>query len=319
MEGKGRKKTEPVGARDYVWVLNPGAERELSMSGGHETSAALRRQMEAHRDAFAPLVRGEPANFLHELPNLPREYRGKAALLFCPTPAARTACERSGLSLLPAPSSDVLRRVHRKDFLGLGQAPLLAGRQVVREWSDFETVRRQIPGPARLKRLYGYAGKGQRTLPRRMSADDERWVRDGLKQGGVVVEPEVEVRGEVSVHGVVQHGKQIVGEPCRLEVDEFGAPRAITRLDEATALAVSSRSYTQLLRECRGVAESVAAHLEAAAYFGPFALDFLVAPDGRLSLCDWNPRFSLGWSTGLGQKRDDALRLLLQRPCRDQR
>lgn len=302
---------ESAPVKPFVWVLNPGAERELATSGGHETSAAFRRQMEQHRHSFAPLVAGEPAYFLHELSGLDVHHRGRTALLFCPTPTARAACKRSGLIPPPAPQIEVLRRVHRKDFLTSEAAPLVPGRRVVREIGEFDELRAAARKRLRLKRLYGYAGKGQRTVPLDLSPDDRRWVQDGLRQGGMVVEPELSIRAEFSIHGVVQEKERRIGRPCRLRVDAFGAPLAVSALSDASTKQNAGQSFQELRRRTVGTAEQVAERLLASGYFGPFALDFLLTEDEGWYLCDWNPRFSLGWSTGMGAKRDEALELLL--------
>ena len=58
-------------------------------------------------------------------------------------------------------------------------------------------------------------------------------------------------------------------------------------------------------------ARTAAESLRSIGYFGPFGIDAFVFRSERGEhlnpLSDLNARFTLGWSTGMGEKREEAL------------
>src|SRR5690606_5494396 len=112
----------------HIWVLNPGAERELSPSAS--TTQRTVQQMKAREHLFDGLCAGEPKVWLDELrtPGAPLpsvtdtspsgNATPKRALLWCPVPAAVRLCRARGLMPQPAPPTSILRQVSSKAFLG---------------------------------------------------------------------------------------------------------------------------------------------------------------------------------------------------------
>jgi hypothetical protein len=326
-----------------VWLLNLDAERELAATGGYETPKRLREQIA--REAIklrAALCPDEEILF-------PGVNEGEAlgsarakeqplsseavALAWCPTPNALRAARSAHLRVPLAPSIDVLRRVnHRRFALEVAASPALARAYdglpaQLRATKLFEADRRFVTAsspegqnlswletpPAfghgyRLKRSYGFAGKGQHRVTGSLRADDRKWIREALGAGGFLVEPEVTLTGELSLHGLVDEAGFLLGEPCELACDQFGAPvfvRRATMLDPAVAQGVVA------------AASALAGALGEAGYFGPFGLDarlFEAAQGPGVTLIgDVNARFTMGWSTGLGERREAALERLTAR------
>jgi predicted ATP-grasp superfamily ATP-dependent carboligase len=61
-----------------------------------------------------------------------------------------------------------------------------------------------------------------------------------------------------------------------------------------------------LFEGLRHVAERASEEILRVGYFGPFGIDVLVV-DGQARLIDLNPRFTLGWSIGMGELRTEAI------------
>jgi len=287
----------------YVWILNPDAETEIASGGDYTAPLARQRQMAARRAQFEPLVSGEEAYFVHELVGQ-QTGEGKVALFWCPTRSACRAAERAGYSTRPAPTEPVLRRVLSREFLVGSALPAPRGRTFVRTEEHLHAeVARLGPGVAlRTKRAFGCAGRGQRSLRERLVKDDAQFLRDGLALGGLLIEPELTISREFSLHGLLLPGQTaLLGAPCALSVDEHGQPTAIERCE----------SSPETTRDLRTLAERTASVLDAAGYFGPFGIDVLEVGEGALYVSDLNARFTLGWSTGMGDLRELALRHLL--------
>jgi hypothetical protein len=177
---------------------------------------------------------------------------------------------------------------------------------VVASLEAFDAVRGARAGALRCKRRFGFAGRGQRVLPEQPSPADRRWLADALAAGGVVVEPELTGAEALSLHGVVDASGALLGGACRLDVDRFGAPTSVTRLRDTE---VSALLAPQALE---AVGHEVARRLDAAGYFGPFGIDVLLS-GGEPRLIDVNARFTLGFSNGLGDRREAALERLTAR------
>lgn len=316
-----------------VWILNLDAERELAASGSYETPKRLVEQIAQEvgrvRDALCP---GEATLSTASAGDL----ESAVAIAWCPTPSARSSAGRAGLPLPGAPSLEVLRRVNHRRF-----ALELAERAEVRALYDaltpyrsasvlFESSRSfvDLGSPLardiawleaeavfekgfRLKRGYGFAGKGQRRLEAPLRDDDRRWVSDALRLGGFAREPEVALFREISQHGYVDERALLLGAPCVLRCDRFGAPLDVARAQRGElepALEGALRAALTLLGRA----------LRGAGYFGPFGLDSRlfdsrVGP-GLTLVGDVNARFTMGWSIGMGEGREEALELLVRHP-----
>jgi len=158
-----------------------------------------------------------------------------------------------------------------------------------------------------LERAYGFAGKGARRLTGPPTADDMRWLRDSLTRGGILVEPWVPIVRELSLHGFVGATSVVLGEPCALVCNEFGAPSSVTVLRREPGTSTTEHVVPRL----RDVARTAAESLRSIGYFGPFGIDAFVFRGERGEhlnpLSDLNARFTLGWSTGMGERREAAL------------
>jgi hypothetical protein len=328
-----------------VWLLNLDAERELAAAGGYDTPKRLREQIarEAQKiqaalcldeDVLSPAASTTPSSG-SPATEKPPESDEPVAIAWCPTPNAQREARRAQLRVPPAPPLDVLRRVnHRRFALEVAASPALTRLYAalpaeLGATSSFETARRFITRESseardlswlehapevghghRLKRTYGFAGKGQHRITGSLQGDDHKWIREALGAGGFLVEPEITLTGELSLHGLVDEAGILLGEPCQLLCDRFGAPQDIRRTTPDAA-------PPDVLRALRDAGAALAEALGAAGYFGPFGLDarlFECAQGRGITLIgDVNARFTMGWSIGLGDAREPALERLVAR------
>lgn len=288
---------DPLG---HVWVLNPGAERELTAQSS--TKRRTLEQMKERSHLFDDLCAGEPRVWLEELRSERPEVGGATrALLWCPTPGAQKLCSARGLLPQAAPSTAVLERVLKKSFLAAAMPTWLPPHhRLVRSLADFDAARRDARSSLRVKRLDGYAGKGQRVLSLSERAGDRLWLEQNLGPEGLVVEAELSPLEELSIHGVVTHAEPLVGMPCRLLVDGQRAPLS-------APVAVPGTPHAP---DIRRAGHDAARALALAGYFGPFGLDLILTREG-LYATDLNARFTLGFSAGLGPMRERALAIIL--------
>jgi hypothetical protein len=291
-------------APQRVWLFNLDAELELARTGGpYQTplrvARALAPMLERARALLAP---GDVSLDPLAPPRRAAARRGATSgehplgCAWCPTPSALERLARAGAELPPSPSVDVLRRVNHRRFaieLG-GGAP---GARFVSDETALGEVLAGACGAWLFKRAYGFAGRGQRRIIGAPSADDRRWLADSLRLGGFVAEPWLELVCEVGVHGLIDaSGRFVLGRICVQETNEYRA-WVSTRLARPDDLSPAQAS--QLLSR----AESVAAALVAAGYFGPFGLDGYLfrTPSGTIELnplSELNARYSMGYAIG---------------------
>jgi hypothetical protein len=289
-----------------LWLFNLDAELELARAGGpyqtpHRVARALAPMLERARALMAPgdesldpLAPMRPAPTQPARAEMSRERRLGCA--WCPTPSALDRLSRAGAQLAPSPSLEVLRRVNHRRFaieLG-GGAP---GARFVSDDSGLVEVLAEPSKAWLFKRAFGFAGRGQRRIIGVPSADDRRWLSDSLRLGGFVAEPWLDLVREVGVHGLIDaSGRFVLGRVCVQETNEYRA-WASTRLagpDDLSPLQMS---------QLRARAESVAAALIAARYFGPFGIDAYLfrTPAGAVELnplSELNARYSMGFAIG---------------------
>lgn len=283
-----------------AWYLNLDADRELSILGHYHSSKKLIEQEKAKRGALASLVGGEsvldrlaPLGKLTPTPDL--------VLCWSPTPSALRWLAARDAVTPPAPSLSVLQRVNHRHFVfelhdwperTLLDTPALA---------KLESVPPSGANGWRLKRHFGFAGKGQRVIRSLLTPDDRRWLTDSLRAGPLLCEPNYELIAEYTAHGYVDGEGLIAGGLCQQRCDTYGQVTGIERVspDAATAQALNA------------MRERLAEALWAAGYWGPFGFDAFSYPSAngvRLNpLSDVNARFSLGWSIGMGPERERAL------------
>ncbi|MCH2108074.1 MAG: hypothetical protein MK135_02005 [Polyangiaceae bacterium] len=287
-----------------LWVLHPDAERELAARHSYEVKSAYKRRIEERRKLFEGLSMNDAMLFVHELDSRYRDYQ---PVFWCPTKYALERSAAAGLVASVYPAMEVLRVVHDKRFLSRELSELcIPGRRVISSLDEWESCRQETEGPIRTKRPFGYAGKGQRTWQLAMRKDDRKWLDDSLRQGGFVAEPFLAEAREFSVHGLVDADGVLLGSPCRLETDQAGAPVSICRLESGGTVTGAPAE-----EDVQAIGTRVGEALHSAGYFGAFGID-LLGVGKHFFLVDLNPRFSLGWSIGLGEKRAEALERLLR-------
>lgn len=285
----------------WAFFPNLDADHELGVEGPYQPRKETLAAIASQTPALASLVHGHPV--LDRAAPAPFEpAQGELAVCWCPTRHAQSVLQRAGWPLPKAPPHDVLRRVNSRRFIA-EHGPNRIGRR----WVDAGSERSFIAtGRFRLKRAFGFAGRGQRVVGTQLSPDDRRWIEDSLA-GGFSCEPEFELALELSLHGYVDRAGLLLGDPCRFVCDRFGSPVHFEPLER-----------TPYETELRHTATVVATALSDAGYFGPFGIDAFVAntAEGELlnPLSDLNARFTLAWSVGMGALRDVAFARLCEPP-----
>lgn len=294
----------------YVWLLNPGAEQELEHArilspGTYTPTLPLLRAIAKKRELFLTLTETDPVLFLHEARKVGRKAQQKA-LLWCKTPSAVTRARALGYAVGESPSWDCLQTVHDKAVLHQEGLRCLPGRVAIHSLAEWDQKSPALRGPAppfetcalvRAKRSYGFAARGQRTLPEQLSSDDQRWLTDSLRQGPLVLEPEIVQPCLASQHGLLTASGLILGDLVMSAPDQVRADTATTAQDSAQ-------------QQCTLAAD----FLGRSGYFGPFGLDLVLGDDGLAYALDLNPRFTLAWSRGMGKRRAECLLEILSEP-----
>lgn len=294
-----------MAARRFAWVLNLDADLELGAGRGYSPRKRAREAMQAFVPRLAASLLG-PNDVLVDDVSAPEFARGLPGRAFCPTPRALAALRRAGAEPEPCPAVDVLRRVNSRAFCaGLGVS--LPGSLFAREL-DVALAKLAEPAPAfarggawRIKRAFGMTGRGQKVLERAASLSDAdlAFLRAGIDEGGVQIEPNVLIAREYALHGMIDAaGALALGALVEQHCDARGAWLSTTRLpsgDVSVAPALALRLHAQALR--------VGAALSREGYFGPFGIDAYTYVDevGQLQLqptSEVNARYSMGFAIG---------------------
>jgi len=284
-----------VGA-PVAWVLNLDADFELASPGPWEPPAALAELLgKISKHAERLLEHGDL--LVTEGVHVPAGTMGRA---WCPTPNAITLLEAAGAIPEEAPAVSVLREVNDRAFsAAMGQT--LPGAAFVVDLAGVRKVLRRRRVPWLLKRAFGAAGRGQRRVgPGPLTASDVAWVEASLRQGGLQIEPRVEIDCEFVVHGLLRRdGSVEIHEPLVQECDEGGAWVACRPAVEGEISASEAAHLDQS-------AFLVAGALRKAAYFGPFGVDAYrwVQGSGEVALnprSEVNARYTMGWGLFLGR------------------
>ena len=261
---------------DLAWVLNLDADVELAAiasgaAGARAAYSPTRSVREAMR-AFVPRLASSLVDPAHDLlvdeDSPPGIARGRVGRAFCPTPRALRLLRRAGAEPEPHPGCDVLVRVNARAFAASLGTTLPGAAFFACE--DEACARLAIPPPPplsdawRIKRNYGMAGRGQRVVvPSRLTTADLAFVRAGLAEGGVQIEPDVAIVQELAIHGLLAPGGALtLGPIVTQRCDDRGAWVSSERMPPEEAPP-----------ELPPEAERVAAALTAAGYFGPFGVD----------------------------------------------
>jgi hypothetical protein len=287
--------------RRRAFFPNLDADRELATTGSYQPTRSTLEQIREQLPRLAELARDELL-LDRKQPQRFDPLRDEVALCWCPTSHALGQLRAAGWSAPPAPSMDVLRAVNDRRFVltAFDADPALERAWVGSEddlsWLDALRASRRV----RLKRPFGFAGKGQRSVSSNPSADDRRWIEASRRQG-FVRELDCDIVSEWSLHGVVDTRGVLFGVPCRQWCDRFGS---VIRHERAPAFERATELYVS--------AECVAERLCAAGYFGPFGIDafcyrFDSGQERFNALSDLNARFTLLWSVGMGERRAEAM------------
>jgi hypothetical protein len=281
-----------------AWLLNLDSELELRRPSRYQPTKASLNACQH----FEPWARGLVApddlvvSRVTPIKGIARGYRGVA---WCPTPSALTALEYSGATLAPAPSLACLQQVsHRRFHAGLGQ--LLPHAQFA---ADLEQARSVLERPQPMgwlvKRGFGFAGRSNRRFPTSPTPDDWRWLDHAFHDGGVQIEPWLELLAEFSLHGhIAETGVNTFGEPCvRLSLD-------VPVYERATSAVLQTPERAALFAQ----AERVSRALFTAGYRGPFGIDAF-RYQSPLGPCfnprsEINARHTLAYATGMGPTQD---------------
>jgi hypothetical protein len=149
----------------------------------------------------------------------------------------------------------------------------------------------------RVKRAFGVAGRAQRVV-QPGGQRDRAFLRTGVEQGGVQIEPDVTILDEYAIHGFLRaDGSLLPGGLVRQSCDSRGAWLRTERVGPSEDAEVRSRMHQEL--------ERVGRALFTAGYFGPFGVDAFSYKGQGGERCfqprsEINARYTMGFSTGFG-------------------
>jgi hypothetical protein len=286
----------------FVWVLNLDADLELAVTHGYTPKRTV---LEAMKPYVALLARSlfDPGDRLvdESFSALPaRERASFIGRAFSPTPRAIALLRGAGVEPEAHPTVDVLRRVNSRAFsASLGQT--LPGASFVADLEAAHAVLAASPpiGSAwRVKRNFGMTGRGQRVLRRAPDDADLAFLRAGLTEGGVQIEPELSIAAEYGIHGLIGvAGGASLGVVVRQRCDARGAWIVTERMTSPTQHDLETAAAIET--EARRTAIALA----NAGYFGPFGVDSYVyrSENGNLNIqlrSEINARYSMGFAIG---------------------
>ena len=194
---------------------------------------------------------------------------------------------RAGAAPAPSPSFEVLREVTSRAFhASMGQT--LAGAVFATTFDDAVAAMAR-PGVWRLKRAFGMAGREHRIVPRGAASEaDLGFVRASIAEGGVQIEPQLEIVRELAMHGMIEGAAVTYGPLFEQRCDSRGAWLA--------SIPISDPSMERAM----GVEAARAAEaLRGAGYFGPFGIDGFVHREGLQARSEVNARYSMGYPRAL--------------------
>jgi phosphoribosylaminoimidazole carboxylase (NCAIR synthetase) len=219
-------------------------------------------------------------------------------IAWCPTPFALRQLERSGAHVPFAPPLACLQRVNSRRFCAeLGQT--FPSAHFFENSTEVMSFLSRERGDWLLKRNFGFAARGQFRVGRDLRGA-ERWVAQGCAQGGIQVEPFVDVVLEVCLHGYLHRERGLFkGAVCRQTVDEHRS-WASTRLLQESELDATSHAALD------NAFEDSASALESEGYVGPFGIDAFVYRDAKHALrfnprSEINARFTMGFAIGMSR------------------
>jgi hypothetical protein len=299
-------------AARFAWVLNLDADVELaaiaSRRGLQRPPYSPKRSLLEAMRVYAPRLAAsllDEDDLLLDDDSPPLSARGLVGRAFCPTPRALRLLRRAGAEPEPHPDCDVLQRVNSRAFASsLGTT--LPGAVFVAGESDARAVLGAPPPPElavawRVKRNFGMTGRGQRVVaPSRVTEQDLAFVRAGLLEGGVQIEPDVTIVAEFAIHGLLEAGGALTLGPVVKQ-----------RCDARGAWVSSERMVTDAPASLGPEAERVAEALRATGYFGPFGVDAYTyrvgkgagASDALQPRSEINARYTMGFALATRKPR----------------
>ena len=296
-----------MAAGRLAWVLNLDADLELAAPRGYTPTKGVRDAMAKFVPLLARSLLG-PEDLLVDDTTAAGVARGFTGRAFCPTPRALALLARSGAALAPTPPLDVLRRVNSRAFAASLGATLPSAAFVTSldEASEKLAETPALGGAWRIKRAFGMSGRGQRVVQLGHATEaDLAFLRAGMTEGGVQIEPNVVIVDEYAIHGMLADDRSLrVGALLRQRCDARGAWLSSEPLSSPTA--AESDLGARLVAE----AKLVAGALADAGYFGPFGIDAYTYRAADDATCfqprsEVNARYSMGFAMGLTAGRDD--------------
>lgn len=282
--------------RRSAWVLNLDADLELASPAGYAPRKSVLAAMGPHVELLRrALLRSD--DLLVTSATQPNAARGLVGRAFCPTPRALGMLERAGASAEPHPPVEILAQVNSRAFAASLGRTLPNAEFVTDVAAAISRVESdpEIGDAWRIKRAFGMAGRGQRVIGRGTPSEDElSFVRAGLREGGVQIEPNVRITGEYAMHAILEpDGALHVGKLVSQRCDRQGAWLS-------TELADDPQLQSRLAEEVQSVARA----LGKKGYFGPFGIDAYLYRDrdGNTVLqprSEINARYSMGFAVGL--------------------
>lgn len=297
-----------MAAGRLAWVLNLDADLELAAGRGYSPKRSVREAMQSFVPLLATTLLGSDDLLVDEA-SAPASAKGLAGRAFCPTPRALAVLRRAGAEPEPHPPVEVLRRVNSRAFCAavgpmLPEAAFAVDLEVAQRMLATEPPPFALGGAWRVKRAFGMTGRGQRVVvPSALAEPDLAFVRAGLDEGGVQIEPNVAIAREYALHGMLaSDGGLVLGELVEQRCDARGAWLSTEPLSSVASRTEAESSIAETLRE---QATAVGTALAREGYFGPFGIDAYTYRDelGDLHLhpaSEINARYSMGFAIGFG-------------------
>lgn len=264
-----------------AWILNLDSDYELAQGSSYQPRRVVVEAMKAHVERLAGRLLG-PDDVL--VTNGVRA-AGMIGRAWSPTPRALAALERAGATPASHPTQDTLRRVTSRAFAAsLGQT--LQNATFVGTYEDAVAAIAR-PGTWRLKRAFGMAGREHRIVKSGAASDaDLGFVRASIAEGGVQIEPQLEIVRELAIHGYIEEdGTARLGPLFEQRTDSRGA--WIESIETPDIAAI------------RQEGERSARALHAAGYFGPFGQDAFEHVNGLQTRSELNARYTMGYPRDL--------------------